>query len=182
MTNILKYVIVSVQKQRGTKKPLIRSFKMEKSINRNRSYFVGVGAYSKASESVLLDNTKFLTIQTDVHKRELYFDNLAEFCGSYKGGYIGIFSGDKGIYIEKALVFHENNVTLETLKGCYTKEECFYQAEIISEGLVGRVDKKELFSYLVDAISKLNKYDGFTLKIKDGYVYKLNIIEGELLR
>lgn len=141
-----------------------------------------MGAYSEASESVLLDNTKFLTIQTDVHKLELYFAELLKFCRNFKGKYIGVFSGDKGIYIERALVFHENNVTLETLKGCYTKEECFYQAEIISEELVCGVDEKELFSYLVDAISKLNKYDGFTLRIKDGYVYKLITIEGELLR
>lgn len=155
---------------------------MEKTINRNRSYFVGVGAYSEASESVLLDNTKFLAVQTDVHKRELYFDNLAEFCRNFKGEYIGVFSGDKGIYIEKALVFHENNVTLETLKGCYTKEECFFQAEIVSEEIVCNSNYKALYSYLREAISKLDKYDGFTLRIKDGYVYRLNTVEGELLR
>lgn len=151
---------------------------MEKAINRNRSYFVGVGAYSKASESVLLDNTEFLTMQ----ERKLCFDNLAEFCRSFKGEYIGVFSGDKAIYIEKALVFHEDSVTTETLKGCYTKEECFYQAEIVSEELICKADEKELYSYLIESISKLNKYDGVTLRIKEGYVYKLNTIEGELLR
>lgn len=152
---------------------------MEKAINRNRSYFVGVGAYSKASESILLDNTK---IQTDVHKRELYFDNLAEFCRIFKGEYIGVFSGDKGIYIEKALIFHEDSVTIETLKECYTKEECFYQAEIVSEEIISSDAYQQLYKYLREAISKLDKYDGFTLRIKDGYVYRLNTIEGELLR
>lgn len=151
---------------------------MEKTVNRNRSYFIGVGAYSKASESVLLDNTKFLTIR----ERELYFDNLAEFCRSFKGEYIGVFSGDKGIYTEKALVFHEDNVTIETLKGCFAKEECFYQAEIVSEEIISSDAYQQLYKYLREAISKLDKYDGFTLRIKDGYVYRLNTIEGELLR
>lgn len=157
---------------------------MKKAINRNRSYFVGVGAYSKASDSVLLDLDLIDVYNPFSTKMDclVFNEQLLDFISSYKGEYIGVFSGDKGIYIERALVFHEDNVTLETLKGCYTKEECFYQAEIISEELVCGVDKKELFSYLVDAITRLNKYDGFTLRIKDGYVYRLNTVEGELLR
>lgn len=157
---------------------------MKKGINRNRSYFIGVGAYSEASESVLLDKDLVDVYNPFSTKVDcLVFNNqLIEFCKEFKGEYIGVFHGDKGSYIEKALVFHEDNVTLETLKGCYTKEECFYQAEIISEELVCKADEKELFSYLVGAITRLNKYDGFTLRIEDGYVYRLITIEGELLR
>lgn len=146
---------------------------MEKTINRNRSYFIGVGAYSSNLNSVMITPNEHINEERTA---------LKGFCRFFKGEYIGVFSGDKGIYIEKALVLHEDNVTLETLKGCYTKEECFYQAEIISEELVCKANDKALYSYLIVAISKLEKYDGFTLKIKDGYVYRLNTIEGELLR
>lgn len=173
MTNLLKYVIVSVQKQRGTKKPLIKELKMEKEYNRNRSYFIGVGAYSSDLNSIMITPNEYINKERTA---------LKGFCRFFSGEYIGVFSGDKGIYIEKALVFHEDNVTLETLKGCYTKEECFYQAEIVSEELVCKANDKELYKYLIEAISNLYKYDGFTLKIKDGYVYKLITVEGELLR
>ena len=146
---------------------------MEKTINRNRSYFIGVGAYSSNLNSVMITSNKHINEERTA---------LKGFCRFFSGEYIGVFSGDKGIYIEKALVLHEDNVTIETLKECYTKEECFYQAEIISEELVCKADDKELYSYLISAISFLGIYDGFTLKIKDGYVYRLNTIEGELLR
>jgi len=139
----------------------------------NRSYFVGIGAYSKASESVLLRDIDLISYSE--HK------SLIEFCENFKGEYIGVFSGDKGIYIEKALVFPETNVTLETLKSVYTKEECFYQAEIISEDVVWSNDYIALYTYLIEAISNLNRYDGFTLRILNGYIYEIKTVEGELL-
>lgn len=132
----------------------------------NRSWFVGVGAYRDTPSVLLEDN-------------ESNIKALKEFCKDAPSN-IGVFYGDKGIYIEPCLIISETQTTLETLKGCYTKEECFYSAEIIGSDLVCRNSPKELYEYLLRTVETLNKYEGFTLKIIDGYVYRLITVEGEL--
>lgn len=145
-------------------------------MKKNRSYFVGVGAYN--GKCVLMDSNRdsngFLNHVNEQHSQ------LKLLC-CLMTDTIGVFYGDNGIYIEQAYIFPEENVNIETLRSCYTKEECFYQAEIVSEEVVCEADAKALYQYIKEEIKNLNKYDGFTLRIKEGYVYRLNTIEGILI-